>query len=102
MTRTQDKAAEPAVMTDTFNNRAGATFNPGEDVRLGNAGLLLNEGTLNPGGSGVAADTFLRGRLQQASSGVLGIDIDGKRSDYIEVYTNTDTSLPLAAYTRWE
>lgn len=84
----------PAVTTDTFNNRAGATFNSGRFVSLGNAGLLLNEGTLNPGGAGVAAETFVTGRLQQTRSGVFGVDIDGKFADYIEVNPRTATSLP--------
>ncbi len=89
------KIAQPVVTTDAFNNRAGATFNSGKFVELGNAGLLRNEGTLNPGGTGVAADTFVDGRLQQTRTGVLGIDIDGQRADYIEVEPATSTSLPL-------
>lgn len=89
------KAAKPIVTTDAFNNRAGATFNSGEFVELGNAGLLRNEGTLNPGGAGVAAETYLDGRLQQTRTGVLGIDIDGKFADYIDIDPTTSTSLPL-------
>lgn len=87
------KLAQPIVTTDTFNNRAGATFNSGEFVQLGNAGLLLNQGTLNPGGAGVAAITNLDGRLQQTRGGVLGIDIDGSKADRIDVFT----SKPLAS-----
>lgn len=87
------KAAQDIVTTDAFNNRAGATFNSGEFVQLGNAGLLLNQGTLNPGGAGEAATTNLDGRLEQTRSGVLGIDIDKTKADRIDIFT----SAPLAA-----
>lgn len=79
------------VTTDSFRNRAGATFNSGEFVQLGNAGLLLNEGTINPGGAGVVATTNLDGRLQQTRSGVLRIDIDGNKADHVIIST------PIAA-----
>ena len=79
------------VTTDSFRNRAGAAFNSGEFVQLGNAGLLLNEGTINPGGAGVVATTNLDGRLQQTRSGVLRIDIDGNKADHVIIST------PIAA-----
>jgi len=98
------------LLTDTgggsqFINYAGALFNAGADVDV-DAGFVVNDGTIAPGGRGVITTTDLDGSLTQSASGVLSIDISGGSSDSIEVSGVADlagkvavtlTSLPTTA-----
>ncbi|MEL7468268.1 MAG: autotransporter domain-containing protein [Pseudomonadota bacterium] len=76
--------------TNTFNNLAGALFEAGANVDL-NFGLLTNDGTLSPGGTGtVLTSTFDDFVLVQNAGGSLAIDLDGAAatSDRINVTGN--------------
>jgi hypothetical protein len=91
--------------SNQFINHAGALFNAGADVDV-DAGFVINDGTIAPGGRGVIMTTALDGSLTQSASGVLSIDISGGSSDSIEVSDFADlagkvavtlTSLPTTA-----
>ncbi|OZB05238.1 MAG: hypothetical protein B7X67_12455, partial [Rhizobiales bacterium 39-66-18] len=87
----------------TFQNVAGAHFNPGPLVGLGTSttfedvpygGSLTNAGTLNPGGRNVELSTMLQGNFTQSTGGVLGIDINaavnaGQTNDVLNVSGTT-------------
>lgn len=79
---------------DSFRNHAGALFNSGAYVQLGNNGLLLNEGVINPGGAGVVATTELEGLLEQTGSGAIEIDIKGKSADRITITSAAPPGVP--------
>jgi uncharacterized protein YhjY with autotransporter beta-barrel domain len=61
---------------NAFRNHAGGMFNMGQNVALGAGNTLTNDGTLSPGGGGVAATTNVTGNLAQTASGTLVIDVD--------------------------
>lgn len=66
-----------------FNNRAGATFQSGDNLYI-TWGALNNAGTLSPGGPGVFTTTRLTyGKFNQTSSGTLAADLDfaNRKSD---------------------
>lgn len=70
--------------TNLFTNARGGLFESGQVVNLGN-GVLVNFGTVDPGGAGKIATTTLTGAL--SSSGVLAFDLDAKRkaSDLLNI-----------------
>ena len=59
-----------------FNNRPGGLFSSGNRVFLGAGEMLLNMGTLSPGGGGVVQTTALTGNLEQTSKGQLATDLN--------------------------
>ncbi|MEO8419783.1 MAG: hypothetical protein ABI457_01190, partial [Hyphomicrobium sp.] len=86
-----------------FNNHAGALFNAGDTVE---AGLVTNDGTLNPGGAGVVLSTALGDSFVQNAGGIFAVDVSGSTSDQIFVSNTanlagkvavTVTSLPTTA-----
>ncbi|MGE5247643.1 MAG: autotransporter domain-containing protein, partial [Verrucomicrobiota bacterium] len=79
---------------NAFNNREAGTFNPGQTVLLGSGNLLLNEGTLSPGGAGVRQHTQLTGNLVQTGTGTFLVDLDHQsgRSDRLIVNGISDLS----------
>lgn len=60
----------------TFNNHAGALFEPGDTVNLGTPSSLGNSGTLSPGSVGTVQTTTLTGSFLQNSNGVFLVDAD--------------------------
>lgn len=67
---------------DLIRNRPGATLAPGLQIQTGPNGVVLNEGTLNPGGAGNIQRTNISGKLEQTATGSIGIDIDLRRSEH--------------------
>uniref|UniRef100_UPI0035CBB5FA hypothetical protein n=1 Tax=uncultured Sphingomonas sp. TaxID=158754 RepID=UPI0035CBB5FA len=59
-----------------FNNAIGAFFVPFETVGLGQAGLLANAGTFNPGDVGRLQVTALTGSVTQSATGIYFTDLD--------------------------
>ena len=62
---------------NAFNNEAGARFDPGTIIDLGNGNALTNAGILSPGGLGAIVDTTLIGDLVLSASSVLEMEIGG-------------------------
>ena len=68
---------------NTFNNRAGATFNSGDSVILrhdgdmsGTADVFTNWGNLSPGGAGVVQETTIIGNFVNMQEGMFTVTID--------------------------
>ena len=61
--------------TNAFNNYAGATFNPGTSVNLGD-GNLTNEGDVSPGGADVVQRTELTGNFVNKKEGTFTVTIN--------------------------
>jgi uncharacterized protein with beta-barrel porin domain len=74
-----------------FENGTGALFETGGQVRVGNAAnpnaLILNSGTVAPGGDGVIGTTAMTGLLRLVTGGTYSVDIaadnTGDRIDVI-------------------
>ncbi len=74
---------------NAFNNMAGGLFNSGVTVDLGVGNLLINEGTLSPGGAGTIMTTALTGDFSQPGS-VFEVNLLGFQSDLLNVSGDTD------------
>ncbi|MGE5177790.1 MAG: autotransporter domain-containing protein, partial [Bacteroidota bacterium] len=59
---------------NTFDNNAGALFEAGTYVKLGEGGTLVNSGVLSPGGASVATTT-IEGNFVQNADGTLSITV---------------------------
>ena len=62
---------------NTFNNRAGATFNSGTSVNLGSGNKLANAGDLSPGGANVVLTTGLTGNFENFMTDEQNIEEEG-------------------------
>lgn len=63
--------------TNRVVNHAGAAMIPGVDLRLGSTqSVLLNEGALAPGGTGLAQPVAMTGSFEQAAGGESLIELD--------------------------
>jgi uncharacterized protein YhjY with autotransporter beta-barrel domain len=60
---------------NAITNATGATFNSGPSVVVGAGNVLVNNGTLAPGGAGIAATTALTGDFRQLG-GTFAVDLD--------------------------
>ena len=70
---------------NSFNNMAGATFNPGTSVFLGSNNRLTNEGDLSPGGTSAVQETTLTGVLVSEQGSTFIVTIDNTGSDLLIV-----------------
>ena len=59
----------------TLTNEAGGLFYPGNTVTLGASGVLINSGTILPGGVGKITTTNLTGNFNQTATGIYDVNI---------------------------
>lgn len=80
--------------TNLFNNHAGAEFDMGANVNLGEWNQLVNDGLVKIGNDNAIATTALRGALVNNADGTLAFDINmtGETSDKITI-TDGDATL---------
>jgi hypothetical protein len=73
--------------SNAISNLAGATFNSLANIMIGAGRSFTNDGTLSPGGVGVAQTTLLTGNLQQNAGGTYNVDLSlaGRSSDRLDV-----------------
>lgn len=87
---------------NAFDNMAGAIFNSGDSVDLGDDNPFTNAGTLSPGGTGTLQTTVLTGNFEQTDTGSLQIEFDlSGDTDVLEVIGTVDiggSTLDLIAY----
>ncbi len=76
--------------TNTFDNRAGATFNSGATANLGAGNTLTNAGDLSPGRVGIVQTTALTGNIVQTGTGTFTVDVAGASADRVNA-TGTAT-----------
>jgi hypothetical protein len=69
-------SVELGAGVNSFHNQSGATLNSGATLSLGAGGVLTNEGTFSPGGSGTILATALAGNLLQTPSGTYLVDLN--------------------------
>ena len=61
---------------DAINNHAGASFQPGAQILLGESQALTNDGSFAPGGSGRTITTVMGSDYLQNAGGVFDVDLD--------------------------
>jgi hypothetical protein len=75
-----------------FHNHAGGVFNSGPIVNVGAGNLVINEGTISPGGTGTIATTTITGDFVQGPGGVFLVDLD-QNANSADLITVTGTAL---------
>ena len=69
-------SVELGAGANSFHNESTGTLNAGATLGLGAGGVLTNEGTFSPGGSGTILATALSGNLLQTPSGTYRVDLN--------------------------
>jgi uncharacterized protein with beta-barrel porin domain len=83
--------------SNTFDNLAGAVFNAGATVIVGNGSTLNNAGDLSPGGAGTVQVTALTGDLVQTATGTFSVDLGSASLDVVNVTGTADLAGTVVA-----